>query len=78
MSPVTRWVVAAVLATLVALPAAADDSKLKVKEGDAFPDFTLAATQPELVKKDAKELSLADLKGKWAVVAFYPKALTGG
>ena len=64
-------------AQLAALPAAADDSKLKVKEGDKFPDFTLPATQPQLVKKDAKELSLADLKGKWAVVASYPKALTG-
>jgi peroxiredoxin Q/BCP len=73
-----RRLFVALLAAAVAAPALADDSKLKVKEGDPFPDFTLPATQPELVKKDAKELSLADLKGKWAVVAFYPKALTGG
>ena len=32
----------------------------------------------ELVKKDAKELSIKDLKGKYVVIAFYPKALTGG
>jgi peroxiredoxin Q/BCP len=56
----------------------ADDATLKVKEGDAFPDFKLPATQAELVKKGAKEISLADLKGKIVVVAFYPKALTGG
>jgi peroxiredoxin Q/BCP len=73
-----RWVVAGVLVAMLATPALADDSKLKVKEGDPFPDFTLAATQPELVKKDAKKISLADLKGKYVVVAFYPKALTGG
>lgn len=55
---------------------AADDPKPKV--GDPFPDITLKATQAELVKKNAKTLSIKDLKGKMVVVAFYPKALTGG
>jgi transaldolase len=32
----------------------------------------------DLVKKGATELSIKDLKGKYVVVAFYPKALTGG
>jgi peroxiredoxin Q/BCP len=71
------WVAVMGVAAL-ATPLFADDSKLKVKVGDSFPNFTLAATQAGLVKKDAKEVSLADLKGKWVVVAFYPKALTGG
>ena len=70
---------AAVLAgVLLASPAPADDSVLKVKAGDKFPDFTLPATAPAGVADPAKTVSLADLKGKVAVIAFYPKALTGG
>ena len=46
--------------------------------GDKFPEIAVPATQAELVKKDAKELSIKDLKGKFVVIAFYPKALTGG
>jgi len=57
---------------------AADDTKLKVKAGDKFPDVPLAAAQIEKVKKDAKTVSIADLKGKTVVVFFYPKALTKG
>ena len=53
------------------------DSK-KLGAGDPFPDIAVPATQAELVKKDAKALSIADLKGKFVVIAFYPKALTGG
>jgi hypothetical protein len=56
---------------------AADDPK-KPGAGDPFPDIAVPATQAGLVKKDAKELSIKDLKGKFVVVAFYPKALTGG
>ena len=57
---------------------AADDPKAKPGVGDKFPDIAVPATQAELVKKDAKELSIKDLKGKYVVIAFYPKALTGG
>ncbi len=81
MSRMGRRVVAlaAVLAVLLmASPARADDSKLKVKVGDPFPTVAVPATQADLVKKGAKELSIADVKGKIVVVAFYPKALTGG
>ena len=46
--------------------------------GDPFPDIPVPATQIDLVKKGGKELSIKDLKGKFVVVAFYPKALTGG
>lgn len=58
----------------------ADDSKLKVKEGDAFPEVPLLAAQIEkaLPEKEATHLSIADLKGKIVVVFFYPRALTGG
>lgn len=58
--------------------AGADDSKLKVKVGDAFPDVAVAATRIDDVKKDAKTIGIKDLKGKIVVIAFYPKALTGG
>ena len=80
MRSATRWVAAAwllgVSAMLTGQANAADDPKPKV--GDAFPDIKLTATQAGLVKKDAKELSIKDMKGKYVVIAFYPKALTGG
>ena len=41
-------------------------------------DIPVPAAQADLVKKGAKELSIKDLAGKVVVVAFYPKALTGG
>jgi peroxiredoxin Q/BCP len=70
---------AGLLAVSVVLTGAAraDDPK-KPGVGDKFPDIAVPATQAELVKKDAKELSIKDLKGKYVVIAFYPKALTGG
>jgi peroxiredoxin Q/BCP len=51
------------------------------KEGDKAPGFDVPATSVSTVlkdKKDAKNLSLADLKGKTVVLFFYPKALTKG
>jgi hypothetical protein len=71
---------AGLLAVSVALTGgagAAADPK-KPAAGDPFPDVAVPATQAALVKKDAKELSIKDLKGKFVVIAFYPKALTGG
>jgi peroxiredoxin Q/BCP len=59
-----------------AAPVAADDTMLKVKEGDKFPNLPLAAAQID--KKDAKTVSIADFKGKVVVIFFYPKALTKG
>ena len=53
-----------------AQPAAAAAEELKV--GDQAPDFTLPAT-------DGKTYSLSkDLKGKWVVLAWFPKAFTAG
>jgi len=73
--------IATTFATLLFGAAAmADDSKLKVKEGDAFPNVPLGAAQIEkaTVSKDAKTVSIADLKGKTVVIFFYPRASTGG
>jgi peroxiredoxin Q/BCP len=49
--------------------------------GKPAPPISLPATSIGLAlpsKKDAKELSLEDLKGKNVVLFFYPKALTKG
>jgi thioredoxin-dependent peroxiredoxin len=67
----------AVSLALTGAACAADDPK-KPGVGDKFPNIAVPATQAELVKKDAKKLSISDLKGKFVVIAFYPKALTGG
>ncbi|MFQ3592994.1 MAG: peroxiredoxin, partial [Gemmataceae bacterium] len=51
------------------------------QEGKPAPAFEVPATSIGSVlpgKKDAKTLSLADLKGKHVVLFFYPKALTKG
>jgi peroxiredoxin Q/BCP len=57
---------------------AKDDTTLKVKAGDKFPVIELKAAQIDKIKADAKTVSIADLKGKVAVVFFYPKADTPG
>jgi cytochrome oxidase Cu insertion factor (SCO1/SenC/PrrC family) len=44
----------------------------ELKVGDAAPDFTLPAT-------DGKTYSLSkDLKGRWVVLGWFPKAFTAG
>lgn len=58
--------------------AKADDSTLKVKVGDAFPNVELEAVQLEKINKDAKKFKIEDYKKKAVVIFFYPKALTGG
>lgn len=73
-----RLLPAVVLVGLCLSVAAADDTQLKVKAGDPFPDVPLPAAQIDKVKKGAEALSVADLKGKVVVVFFYPKALTKG
>ena len=54
---------------LLASPAAA---QTELKVGDQAPDFTLQAT-------DGKTYTLnKDLKGRWVVLAWFPKAFTAG
>jgi peroxiredoxin Q/BCP len=43
----------------------------KLKVGDRAPDFRLKAD-------DGREVSLADFRGRWLVLYFFPKALTPG
>jgi peroxiredoxin Q/BCP len=43
----------------------------ELKVGDKAPDFKLQGS-------DGKTYSLADLKGKTVVLAWFPKAFTGG
>lgn len=78
-----RFAALAALAAAVCLPftgtpVSADDTTLNVKVGDKFPDVPLAGAQLDKAKKDAKTLSIADLKGKTVIIFFYPKASTRG
>ena len=53
---------------LLAPPAHAQELKV----GDTAPDFTLEAT-------DGKTYTLSkDLRGRWLVLGWFPKAFTGG
>jgi peroxiredoxin Q/BCP len=56
---------------LLASPAAAQTPG-ELKVGDPAPDFTLPGT-------DGKTYTLSkDLKGRWVVLAWFPKAFTAG
>ena len=55
--------------SLLLAPAAVLAAELKA--GDAAPDFSLSGS-------DGKTHSLADYSGKVVVVAWFPKAFTGG
>jgi len=52
---------------MVTIPAFGEELKV----GDKAPDFSM-------VGSDGKTYSLADLKGKAVVLAWFPKAFTGG
>ncbi len=52
---------------LLAAPVRADELKV----GDKAPDFSLPGT-------DGKTHSLKDMRGKWVVLAWFPKAFTAG
>ena len=52
---------------LLASQAGAQDLKV----GDQAPDFTLPGT-------DGKTYTMSQLKGHWVVLAWFPKAFTGG
>jgi thioredoxin-dependent peroxiredoxin len=42
-----------------------------LKPGDPAPDFSLPGT-------DGKTYSLRQLQGRWVILAWFPKAFTGG
>jgi peroxiredoxin Q/BCP len=74
MKKVSRLLPLALIACgVLASPAGAQTTTTaELKVGDQAPDFTLPAT-------DGKTYSLSkDLKGKWVVLAWFPKAFTGG
>ena len=62
---VSVLVVGLAAATLTQTPA------VELKVGDMAPDFTLAGS-------DGKTHKLSDYKGKAVVLAWFPKAFTGG
>ncbi len=61
----------AAVTVMAATPAAPAAAAAKPKVGDAAPAFSL-------VDQNGKKHSLADYKGKWVVVYFYPKDQTPG
>jgi peroxiredoxin Q/BCP len=68
MTDVFRVVSVALIAVgMLAAPVFAQDLKV----GDQAPDFTAPGT-------DGKTHTLSQLKGQWVVLAWFPKAFTGG
>lgn len=64
-------IVKTILTTAIGLALAAPAAFAELKEGDAAPDF-------EMKGSDGETYKLSELKGKAVVVAWYPKAFTGG
>ena len=62
--PLAKWATLAILAILAATGFAAD-------AGDAAPDFDLPGS-------DGQAHALADYRGRFVVLAYFPKAFTGG
>ncbi len=69
MKQVVRLISAALLATAAIASPALAQAELKV--GDQAPDFTVPGT-------DGKTHTLSQMKGHWVVLAWFPKAFTGG
>ena len=65
-----RLVTATAFASLIGTMASAQQPA-ELKVGDQAPDFSLPGS-------DGKTYSLKDLKGKAVVLAWFPKAFTGG
>ena len=63
--------VSVVLLAVAALAYAQGGSEKELKAGDIAPAFSLPGS-------DGKTHSLAELKGKTVVLAWFPKAFTGG
>ena len=70
MSYLKRLVLFSAVALVLAVPAFSTPA-VDLKPGDKAPDFSLQGT-------DGKTYKLSDLAGKTVVVAWFPKAFTGG
>ena len=70
-----KWTLTGILSSLGALVLAAAQqapaTTVELKEGDIAPNFSL-------VGSDGKTHKLADFKGRAVVLAWFPKAFTGG
>jgi len=66
-----KLLVAAVCVSLTAVAAARQQAPVELKVGDKAPDFSLPGT-------DGKTHKLSDYAGKTVVLAWFPKAFTGG
>ena len=76
MKPLTRLLPVIVVGALALLSTAVSTQQPvpgqpELKVGDAAPDFTLPAS-------DGQTYSLNKLKGKFVVLAWFPKAFTAG
>jgi peroxiredoxin Q/BCP len=60
-----KWLIALLLSSVVAF------GQASIKEGDAAPNWTLEGS-------DGNSYQLSDLRGTHVVLAFFPKAFTGG
>ena len=66
-----RMILTAVCSLGVLASAAAMQTPAELKEGDTAPAFSLPGT-------DGKTHQLSDYKGRTVVLAWFPKAFTGG
>jgi peroxiredoxin Q/BCP len=69
----TKWLSATIACATLAVSVAAQQPQAtpELKVGDKAPDFSLPGT-------DGKTYTLSALKGKTVVLAWFPKAFTGG
>ena len=67
----TKLILAGVLSLGVLVSAAPMQNPVELKEGDVAPSFSLPGT-------DGKTHKLSDYKGRAVVIAWFPKAFTGG
>lgn len=67
----TRLMLASVVSLSLTAVAATWQAPVELKEGDAAPAFTLPGS-------DGKPHKLSDYIGKAVVLAWFPKAFTGG
>jgi len=65
-----RWYLTSMAAILCCLAATASGAD-ELKVGDTAPGFVLPGS-------DGRTYDLSQLKGRWVVLAWFPKAFTGG